>query len=153
LEAVELLANVSKVDMKHLATTAEIPNDVENLFPRFLKHLRHRPLAEIDPVVFARRDLNETLETLHAPQNGLDSAKSLVAGHAGIVRMAGHTDFVFLRDRNDALQEVRNTLPVLLCTNRPGLGQCRILLRLFVCKRAVSGYSPARFRFCPHYSH
>src|ERR1700682_4302289 len=68
----------------------------------------------------------------------MHAAKSLVARHSGVVRMARHLHLMFFRHGHYALQEIRDPFPHGVLAHGSGLGQRRILLRLIVDEGAVA---------------
>src|SRR5215470_16312336 len=130
------------MDVEDLFASPEVADDIEDFFPRFLQHLRHSALAEVQPMISALFDGHELLETINGTEHGFDSPETVAAWHSGILRMAGQLHLVFFSYRNDTLKEVGNTLPVSVRIDGSGLGQRRILLRSVVDKRAVLRPSP-----------
>src|SRR5207249_12113585 len=61
----------------------------------------------------SRHDLDETLESVHVAEHGLNTAKTFIARHTRIVRMAGQFHLIFFRHGNDAFEEVCDALPIL----------------------------------------
>ena len=88
-------------------------------------------------MILARRDFDKTLESVHVTEHGMNSAKTFIARHAGIVWMASQFHLVFFRYRNDALEEVCDALPVLIGLDRPGLSQRWLLPGFIIFKGAV----------------
>src|SRR5438105_7941965 len=54
--------DIAKVDVEDLAPASKVADNVINLLAGMLEHLGHRPLAKVEPVVFAWRDLDKALE-------------------------------------------------------------------------------------------
>src|SRR5262249_40927804 len=134
--------DVPEMDVEDLFASPEVADDIEDFFPRFLQHLRHSALAEVQPVISALFDGHELLETIDGTEHGFDSPETAAARHSGILRMAGQLHLVLFGYRNNALEEVGNTLPVLVRIDGSGLGQRRILLCFVVDHRAVLRPSP-----------
>ena len=96
---------VPEVDHEQLVALAEIADDVGDFLRWIVKHFGHRADAEIEAVVRTGGDFDEPLEALDGSQHAFDSLVALL-GHARIMRMAGHPDFVVGGDRDHALQKV-----------------------------------------------
>lgn len=101
----------------------EVANRLQDLHRRVPAHLRHGALAEVQPVVRTRRDTQEALEAVYAPQHPMNAAQPRVVRHRRVVRVTGHPHAVLLRHGNDPLQEVGHVLPHLLRRHRTGLGE------------------------------
>src|SRR5262249_23313045 len=137
LEIQKPSTDVPEMDVEDLFASAEVADDIENFLPRFLQHLRHSPLAEVQPVIRALFDGHELLETINRTEHGFDSPETTAARHSGVLRMAGQPHLVFFGYQDNALKEVGNTLPVFVRIDGSGLSQRRILLCFFVDERAV----------------
>src|SRR5262249_3587614 len=92
--------DVPEMDVEDLFASAEVADDIVDFFPRFLQHLRHSALAEVQPVISALFDGYEFLETINGTQHSFDSPESAAARHSGILRMAGQLHLVFFSYRN-----------------------------------------------------
>src|ERR1039457_5303772 len=69
-----------------------------------------------------------------------------------IVGVASHPDFVFLGDRDDPLQEIRDALPGGFRADQPGFGERRVLRRFLVDERAVMRAAAAARGLRPHHA-
>src|SRR5206468_2730062 len=112
LEPQEAAADVAEMYVEDFPARAKVADDVVDLLSRLLEHLADGALAEVQPVIPARRNGDEALQAFNAAQYGLDASKTLATRHARILRVARHPDLVFLGHRNHALEEVRDALPV-----------------------------------------
>src|SRR6185369_12300344 len=112
--------------------------DVEDLAAGVLEHLAHGALAEVQAVVGAGIDFDEALEPVHAAKHAVHPAETLVARHAGVVRVARHAYFVLFRNGDHALEKVSDARPGLLLAHRTRLGEGRVLRGLAVDERAVA---------------
>src|SRR5215467_343377 len=65
LEIQKPSADVPEMDVEDLFASAEVADDIENFFPRFLQHFGHSALAEVQPVIGALFDGDELLETIN----------------------------------------------------------------------------------------
>src|SRR5262249_15012320 len=123
LEIQKPSSDVPEMDVEDLFASAEVADDIENFFPRFLQHLRHSALAEVQPMIGTLFDGHELLETINRTEHGFDSPETVAARHPGILRMASQLHFVLFGYRNNALKKVGNTLPVFVRIDGSGLGQ------------------------------
>src|SRR5262249_3576035 len=57
-EVEEAALDVAEVDVEDLPAAAEPADDLVDLLARLLEHLGHRPLAEVQAVILARRGLD-----------------------------------------------------------------------------------------------
>src|SRR5438128_8642489 len=80
----------------------------------------------------------------------MNSAKTFIARHAGIVRMASQFHLVFFRYRNHALEEVCDALPILTGLDRSSLSQRWFLSGFIILKGAVGGPTSSGRGFSSH---
>src|SRR4029079_2626121 len=95
-------------------------------------------LAEIQTVVRALLDRYELLQPVRRPEHGVDAAPTRAFRHAGVLRMAPHLHLVLLGDRDHALEEIGDALPVGVRIHPAGDRQGRILLRTLEDELAVA---------------
>src|SRR5215471_3685517 len=86
---------------------------------------------------------DKALQSAYAAQYGVHPAVALGGWHPGVVRMAGHAYFVFLRHGNDAIEKVSDALPVRIFADRSGLREWRILPSIVINKSAVPAAATA----------
>src|SRR5262249_2451183 len=87
LEIEKTPANIAEMDVEDFSALAEISNDIEDLFAGIFEHLRDRTLTEIQPVIFARNDLDESLQPGDIAEHGVNAAIAFIQRHSGIVRV------------------------------------------------------------------
>src|SRR6266536_2583380 len=68
------------------------------------------------------------------------------------MRMAGDPDFMFLGNRNDALQKISDPLPKCVFADQSGFRKRRLLPRFVVYERTVLRAASARRRFGAHHA-
>ena len=110
--------DVAEVDVEDLARLAELTDHVVDLFARIVQHFGDRALAEVESVVGARHGFDEALEPLDGTEDAVDAAVALAGRQGGVVRVAAEPHLALLRDRDDALEEVRYAVPHLLVRGR-----------------------------------
>src|SRR5262245_21165751 len=103
LEIQKPSTDVPEMDVEDLFASAKVADDSEDFFPRFVQHLRHSALAEVQPVIRALFDGYELLETINGTEHGFHSPKTDATRHSGILRMACQLHFVFFGYWNNAL--------------------------------------------------
>src|SRR5204862_112094 len=77
-------ADVAEVDIEDFPAAAKPADHVVDFLARLLEHLGNGALAKIDAVIFARHRFDETLQSVHRAEHGVDSAKASRLGHARI---------------------------------------------------------------------
>src|SRR4030088_3138101 len=99
-----MAANITEMHVEDLVAGTKITDDVVDLGARIREHFRDRALAKIQPMVGALMDAYELLQAVYRAQHPVHA---LIAfrWHAGIVRVTGHADFVFIRHRNHSVEE------------------------------------------------
>src|SRR5689334_21033323 len=102
------------------------------------QHLGYGPLTEVEAVIRALADADEAFQAVNRAEHGFDAAESFARRHRGILRMTREAHLVFLRDGDDAIEEVRDALPVHVRGHRPRGRRRGLLRRLIVDERAVS---------------
>ena len=137
------------MDVEDLAALAEIADDVEDLFRRLVEHLRHCALAEVQAVIRTLGDRDEPLQPIDRSEHRLDAAPAAPARHSRVLRVARQPYFVFARDRNHALEEVRDSLPIRVGVDAARQGERRFLLCVGVDEGAVPGAAAPRRRTGP----
>src|SRR5580700_5444670 len=103
--------NVAEMHVEDLLARAEVADDVEDFTARIFEHFRHCSLAEIQAVVRAGIDLNESFQTIHAAEHPVNAAEAIARWHSGVMGMARDSYFVFFRNRYHVVQKIRNALP------------------------------------------
>src|SRR5579862_8102054 len=119
--------DVAIVDVEDLAPAPKVTDDVEDLRAGLFQHLRHGPLAKVEPVICAGHDVDETLEAINTTQNPMNALEWLSPRHAGVVRMAAHPHLALLGHGYRLFQKVGNAIPHHVFTDRPCHGQRRLL--------------------------
>src|SRR5215472_8134041 len=152
LKIQEAAFDVPEMHIENFPARPKMTDNVEDLFTGVLKTFGDRPLAEIQPMIGARAQLNEFLKALHTSQHAMDPTKSLGFRHRWVVGMACQPYLVLLRNRYHALQEIRNAVPRFFGRHRAGLRQFAAVCRLFVVEPGVSRSASARRGSCPHHT-
>jgi len=102
----------AEMHVEDLLARSEIADHVKDLLATLLELLGPSPLAEVQAVVRAFPDRHELLGSVGRSQDGIDPAPARAPGHSRILAVTGQPDRVFLGDRNDALEEVGDALPI-----------------------------------------
>src|SRR5262249_54507976 len=112
LEIIAMAANVAEVHIEDLFPRAEVTDHVVNLLARILEHFGNSALAKIEAVIRAFFDGDKFLQPFRSAEYGVDALKTFHRRHAGIVRVASHSDLVFVGHWNDPLEKIGDALPV-----------------------------------------
>ena len=102
--------DVAEVTEEYFLPRTEVADNVGDLIPGIEHTLCHTAETQVDTVIGAGADLDETLEALESSHHPIDT---FVAGRQPwITRVASHSDFVLGCHRDNALKEVSNPRPV-----------------------------------------
>src|SRR5262245_39520673 len=111
LKTVALPANVPEMDVEDLLARTEVTNHIEDFLARILAHYRDGSLAEVQSMVGTLLDGDELFESVDRPEHGIHALVPF-RRHTWIVRMAGHANLVFRRNRNHSFKKVGDSFPV-----------------------------------------
>src|SRR4029077_15060072 len=108
------------------------------------------PLAKVQSMVFARNNVDESVKAFNTAKHSMNTPKTLTYRHGRIMRMPAEPDLVLFGNGHNVSQEVRNPLPHLRFTRRPGFRWRSILLSFVVDEGTVRGASTSPRRLGAH---
>src|ERR1019366_4617116 len=115
-------ANIAEMDVEYLFARAKVANHIKYLDARILQVLRDGSLAEVQAVVGALLNGDKPLQSVDSAQHALNT---LIAfrRNAGVLRMAGHANLVFVRNRNHPVEKLGDAFPEGVGVYAAGLGE------------------------------
>ena len=91
-----------------------------NFLVRIFQHFADRSLAEIQTMILALSNSNKFLQPFKVSQNRFNTTEPFAARHARIMRVAGQLNLILIRHRHDAVQEIRDPLPINVVSDLTG---------------------------------
>ena len=141
-EAAEAAFDVAEMDVEDFFAGAEVADVVVDLFVGIDEAFADGSLAEVETVVGALFDGDELLQAFGG-EDGFDAAPAFAFGHGGVVGVAGHFDFVFVGDGDNAIEEVGDAFPIDVGGDGAGFGKRWFLLAFGVAEAALDGSATA----------
>jgi hypothetical protein len=136
-------ADVAEVDVEDLVAPAKVADDVVYLVARIGKHFGDRALTKVEAVVWAFLNGDEALQPVDSAKYAVNRLVAF-GWDAGVLRVAGHANFVLVGNWDDTVEEVGNPFSESLSIDVPGDGERRGRMRFGELPYAVHFITAAR---------